>query len=322
MFGVAKGSGILAIALFSSLAQAQVDSAEFYEGDVGPPSNRNSVYVPGLSTGNVTYSGSGCPLGSARAVLSPDQRALSVLFDRYSLEVGGESGLRRSSVDCSIRVPFYVPAGYRARIVKIDYRGYTSVPPGARATFTAGLRFLDQSGRDLSNINRVARGKVFLGPKMQEFQLSSAVSGPQTSPCGQSFLLQADSHVLLQTNNFSEQVVTTVDSVDAAVPVEYALYWENCNNGGGRPPPRPGPPPGPRPPPTPQPPPSRPPPTPQCGPDTHLENGQCVANVRACVIRDRDSDEEVAGVQYWRTNEDGEMAWSKCQRPRRENDGD
>ena len=49
----------------------------------------------GIRLGNPEYGGSGCPGGSASVALSPDQSAISILFDQYVVEAGGAKAFDR-----------------------------------------------------------------------------------------------------------------------------------------------------------------------------------------------------------------------------------
>ena len=78
--------------------------------------------------GSPAYGGSGCPRGSAAVALSPDAKSLSILFDNFIVEAGGDSGRRTARKTCNVAIPVHVPQGYSVSILKIDYRGFNSIP--------------------------------------------------------------------------------------------------------------------------------------------------------------------------------------------------
>lgn len=218
---------------FSSTANAQDDTGQFVNGNAGAPPNSDSENVPGAVMQTPSYAGTGCPQGSASAVLSPDGKTLSVLFDSYVAEAGNHMAMARDSKGCQINIPFIVPPGYAVQVVKMDYRGFTSLPAGSRSTFGAGFRFLEVNGR-ATNAPRILRASVMQGPKTENFTLSSVIQGRPFSPCGENFILAAESTVNVQSNRSGEQTITTVDSVDAVqTPVVYSLRWKRCQAGGG-----------------------------------------------------------------------------------------
>lgn len=234
ILSTALGLGILGAA---SSAVAQEDSGQFISGDAGNAPNQDSENVPGLAMQMPTYAGTGCPQGSASAVMSPDGKTLSVLFDQYVAEAGNHIGNSRDAKGCQINIPFIVPPGYAVQVVKMDYRGFTSLPAGSRSTFGAGFRYLEVNGRE-TNAPRTLRASVMVGPKTDNFILTSVIRGPASSPCGQNFTLAAESTLNVQSNRAGEQTVSTVDSVDAAqTPVVYSLRWQRCQSSGtiGRP---------------------------------------------------------------------------------------
>src|SRR4051812_29902908 len=113
--------------------------------------------VPGgITLGQPITGGSGCPAGSAAAVLSPDGKNLSILFDQYQALAGGTSGLQFDRKACSVAIPVHVPQGYSVSILKIDYRGFNAIPSGGSSTFGVEYFFAGTHGPGFS--------KQFYGP--------------------------------------------------------------------------------------------------------------------------------------------------------------
>ena len=214
----------------SAWAQSD-DSGDFTDGDEGAAPNTDSDPVPGLSMSTPTYGGTGCPQGTASTVLSPDGKTLTVIFDAYIAQAN--SSLPRDQKGCQINIPFQVPAGYQVQVVKMDYRGFTNLPQGARSTFGAGFRYLEVNGQATNN-PRVLRARVLQGPRQQEFKLTSILRGARFSPCGSNFILAAESMLNVASNRRGEEAFATVDSLDAvALPVVYSLRWKRCSVGPG-----------------------------------------------------------------------------------------
>lgn len=187
--------------------------------------------VPGLVMHAPSYGGTGCPNGSASATLSPDAKTLSVLFDSYVVEVGKQKGLTKDRKGCQINIPFSVPRGYAVQVVKMDYRGFMSIPKGAKATFGAGYRFVEIAGERLRS-EPVIREKSVKGPREENFIFSSTLQGSTFSPCGEDFVLAADSTLVVQANSDGEQALSTIDSLEVSEqPVVYSLRWRRCEKG-------------------------------------------------------------------------------------------
>lgn len=75
--------------------------------------------------GNPTYSGSGCPKNSVGFL--PTEDAFSLLFSKYTAEKGPNVSAAQAFKYCYLKIPVTVPAGYRAEITTVDYRGFTSL---------------------------------------------------------------------------------------------------------------------------------------------------------------------------------------------------
>lgn len=77
--------------------------------------------------------GSGCPLGTVAANISPDNRALTLLFDSYILDTS-ETESTLIQKNCVIDMSLKAPAGWRYALFSIDYRGFADLESGVTAT--------------------------------------------------------------------------------------------------------------------------------------------------------------------------------------------
>ncbi len=220
-------------------AQAQnraVDQGRFQKGNMGRPPNQDSVRVPNLNMHKPTYGGSACAQGTVSSVISPDGREVSVLFDAFTVRAGGAAGPRAAVGSCRVNIPFQVPAGYSVQIVKVDYRGFNALPAGATAkvSTTFGFGRWRHGARDPRA--HLARWSEFVGPLSEDFMLSSMIRGPTFSPCGQPFILTAESTIHVTSNAQNQDSFTQIDSLDASsTPLKLALRWQKCqpDPGGG-----------------------------------------------------------------------------------------
>lgn len=177
----------------------------------------------GLRLGQPAYGGTGCPGGTASVTLSPDETALSILFDAYLAEAGGVTGKSVDRKSCNISVPVQVPNGYSVAIFQVDYRGFNLIPAAGAYTrmdteyFWAGARG-----------PRFAR--VYSGPMTDNFTLSDGLVAQTMvwTPCGASVNLRVNSSVMAQTNRRQDQTMITVDSADLSSGLVYHLQWRRC----------------------------------------------------------------------------------------------
>lgn len=174
-----------------------------------------------IQLGTPAYGGTGCPAGSASVALSPDRQAITMLFDQYVVEAGGSKALDRKN--CNIAVPVKVPAGYSVAVFAIDYRGFASLPSGARAQLNVDY-FLAGEGRG------VRTTKSFRGPYSSDYLTTDRLGLESVvwTGCGASTILRANTSILAQTNNRREQALATVDSADIQAGLVYHLQWKRC----------------------------------------------------------------------------------------------
>jgi hypothetical protein len=177
-----------------------------------------------ISLGEPGYGGSGCPQGSASTILSPDGKALSILFDEFMVEAGGDTRKRVARKTCNIAIPVHVPQGFSVSIIDVDYRGYNSLPRGAQATFTAEYFFAGQRGPRYR--------KNFRGFTDDEFLISNklGVHALVWSKCGADVNLRVNTGMMVRTNRYKDEALSMVDSADFAAGIVYQLQWKKCNS--------------------------------------------------------------------------------------------
>ncbi|MCM2278096.1 MAG: DUF4360 domain-containing protein [Oligoflexia bacterium] len=199
---------ILGILLTVSLAQAHAEEA------------------PRVQLGEPAVRGNGCLPGTARAALSPDGGALSVIFDRYIAESGGTAAARDNRKHCSLAIPMTVPAGYSVAVMRVDYRGFNSLPEGGasmfRAKFGIRTRRAFRASRDLA--------QQFAGPLDSDFLISHSAEGQIWSECGGPIEMHLNTFLDVKTNFRKDQALITVDSADITAErgMTYILEWRRC----------------------------------------------------------------------------------------------
>lgn len=177
----------------------------------------------GLKLGQPAYGGTGCPAGSASVTLSPDETALSILFDSYLAEAGSTTGRTVDRKSCNVSIPVQVPQGYSVAVFQVDYRGFNLIPAAGAYTrmdteyFWAGSRG-----------PRFAR--VYSGPTADNYTLSDGLVAQTMvwTPCGASVNLRVNSSIMAQTNRAQQQTMITVDSADLTSGLVYHLQWRRC----------------------------------------------------------------------------------------------
>jgi len=167
------------------------------------------------------YGGTGCPAGSASVALSPDRKAISILFDQYVVEAGGAKSFDRKG--CDIAIPVHVPQGYSIAVFAIDYRGFTGLPAGGRAQLNVNY-FIAGDSRG------VRTAKTFFGPATSDYIKTDNLGMESVvwTPCGKDTILRANTTMLVNSNRSREQAMATVDSADMAAGLIYHIQWRQC----------------------------------------------------------------------------------------------
>jgi len=181
----------------------------------------NMALADDIGLGEPEYGGTGCPANSASVTLSPDSKAISILFDQYVVEAGGAKSFDRKN--CNIAIPVHVPQGYSVAVMAIDYRGFVGLPAGARASLTVDY-FLAGQGRGVRSV------KPFSGATTQSYLTTDrlALESMVWSRCGADTILRANTQMLVMSNQRREQAMATVDSADIEAGLVYHIAWKQC----------------------------------------------------------------------------------------------
>lgn len=179
------------------------------------------AHADDISLGIPGYGGSGCPSNSVSATLSPDQKALSLLFDEYIVQAGGETGKTLDRKTCNVAIPVHVPQGRSVSVLAVDYRGFNQLPKGARSQFSVEYFFAGARGPSFA--------KTFTGPKEEDYLISNdIVADAMTwSPCGEDVILRTNSSIRVSTVR-AQEAMATVDTQDVKAAIVYQLQWRSC----------------------------------------------------------------------------------------------
>ncbi len=181
------------------------------------------LLLPGVKLGEPSYGGTGCPAGSASVSLSPDQDEISILFDNFVAEAGGDT---RRTVDrkaCELSVPLEIPQGYSATVIQTDFRGFNLVSRGGMNRLNTEYFWAGARGPSYSNMYR--------GPQNEDYFATNGVvaSGVVWTPCGMSTNLRIRATIMTQTNRSLDQSMMTVDSADISSGLIYHIQWKRCS---------------------------------------------------------------------------------------------
>jgi hypothetical protein len=179
------------------------------------------AHADDISLGEPGYGGTGCPGGSVSATLSPDSKSLSLLFDSYQVEAGGETNKSFDRKSCNVAIPVHVPQGLSISVLAIDYRGYNNVPTGGSTDFNVEYFFAGSKGPTFK--------KTFKGPLDEDYTIHNQLTAQSIvwSACGADVNLRTNSSIRVSTKA-NKQALATVDSEDVSAAIVYALQWKQC----------------------------------------------------------------------------------------------
>lgn len=168
---------------------------------------------------NVGYAGNGCPAGSASVVLAADKKSVSVMFDQYIAEAGGRGQRTFDRKKCDIAFGLKVPSGVSVSLIDADYRGFTDLPRGAKATFTRDYFFAGRTGPSLT--------KTWNGARSQDYLIRDrlGVFANVWSACGADVILRSKTAATVRTQR-GREALNMVDSVDLKTRTLYRYNFQ------------------------------------------------------------------------------------------------
>ena len=184
------------------------------------------VTIPPTVNGqaNPSYGGTGCPSGTARAVVSPDRTAFTMIFDKYVAATDATKSMDRKN--CQILVNFDFPQGWSYSLVRLDYRGFFDLGPSSSGYQQSLYYFqgLAQQARLQTN---------FTGPKSGDYTISDTLglNAVVWSPCGARRGLNINSSLFAKAmpGVANSHAYITNDSLDGNVKTTYLFQWKKCS---------------------------------------------------------------------------------------------
>lgn len=222
---------VLFLVYSTAIIQAydEVDESDFENGTSEYADNRDSE-SPAVNINRVSIQGNGCRPGEASAIVSPDGKAVSVLFDNFSIQGSDPEVRRRTLKNCRTSISINVPDNYQAAIIKSDYRGYNYLPKGSRAKLVSIYHFTSEGREQSRKIYK--RKKIFHGPIDSNFYLTSNTNMRRKwSRCGKDFTLDIDTRLVVKApRDLQDELFSGIDSLDinSNQHVKYHLTWKRC----------------------------------------------------------------------------------------------
>ncbi|MES3037766.1 MAG: DUF4360 domain-containing protein [Bdellovibrionota bacterium] len=249
----------------------------------------SKAFAEQVVLGQAQMAGTGCPAGTAVAVLSPSNDTISILFSAFQITKEATEVTMNKVASCRIIIPVTVPAGYALLGYQLDYRGYLHLEDPKGSFIFRSMPLVNP------RIPVVPKDQFITGVYDGPLEISHYLDSYRCNNCGGQFNLQVELTLGVYgegriLNPLQGTAIATIDSADGFIPtpggngVKFRFGLTPCaqNPGSVNPPPRPPPqtwpPQNPWPRPN-QPPPNpwvQPPPRPNFPPPVPVKNpGQC-----------------------------------------------
>jgi len=172
----------------------------------------SALAAPKVRIEGVGYGGTGCPGGSASAIVSPDGQKLSILFDKYTAFANSTRERRKT---CNLTIPIKVPSGYQVSLFDADYRGY--VAPRTTGRLRAEYFFAGERGPVFS---RNIRGE-------KDYTVRDKLMTSSWSRCGDSLNMRINSSMTASGRGMA--AVDTLDVARRRGGFIYHIKYRGCN---------------------------------------------------------------------------------------------
>ena len=169
--------------------------------------------------------GSGCPLGTADVIVSPDNKAFTVTYSEFTAQTGAGTRPTDFRKNCQLALNIDVPQGYTYAIAGADYRGFAHLERGATGTQSANYYF--QGERQSTRIQHNFRGPVEANWQRTD---SVGISSLSFLPCGEQRYLNVNTELRVNRGWSSRNSTSflTMDSTDGRLDTVYRLAWKKC----------------------------------------------------------------------------------------------
>lgn len=217
----------LAAALIISSATATAVAAEVPAGPEALGAAPLAAAPPGAVTVDVvSVMGSGCPAGTAKVNVAPDNTAFTVTYTDYTAAAGAGTGATDFRKNCQLGLRVNVPSGFTYAIAEADYRGYAYLERGATGLQRASYYFQGQSAT-------ATVSHLFSGYMDADWQTTDEVDVASLvfKPCGAEVNLNVNTSLRVSagTSSPSSTSVMTMDSTDGSLSTIYHLAWRACS---------------------------------------------------------------------------------------------
>ncbi|MDZ4660552.1 MAG: DUF4360 domain-containing protein [Pseudomonadota bacterium] len=210
--------------------------------------NPNEIYVK-----NISANGSGCPAGTARSVLSPDGKTMSLLFDDYISQIDTSQQILDQK-KCLVTIEMNIPAGWSYSLVSADYRGFAELDAHTMGTQEIVYMFgpvIEERPVPLRNFSVVGprnlkptrvrtatfSSRIVKGPFSGDYSFTNMVTVGEMpwSSCDSRLNRDLNIHTSLMTRSLTRvptrekgMALIALDTIDATIAQRFDIAWKQC----------------------------------------------------------------------------------------------
>lgn len=173
--------------------------------------------APNITIDVATFNGSGCPVGTAVAAISPDGEAITLIYSDYLVQLSGPV-----QENCTLALQINIPQGLSVSLIGSDYYGFKRMSSGTTGSLWTSYRFQGDSGQ----VNRTFSLNGATGSQGASWDRHETTAAITWSPCGEDRLLIANSRLTIAGTGSSSYI--TMDSTDVEFSTIFNLRWRSC----------------------------------------------------------------------------------------------
>lgn len=177
----------------------------------------------------VTYSGSGCPQGSVQTVISPEVNQFSILYDNFTMDVGGQTNETTDTKSCEVQIRMKLPFGTALNVESADFRGFISLDGGVIAHHQVQHQVGSNKLATFGFGNQIFQGPVqknyLIQSQKPDFKLPKAL---RCLPLKKEVTLSVRTRIKMTGGEGARLGLMTVDSADGRIEQRYVLSLTRC----------------------------------------------------------------------------------------------
>lgn len=178
-----------------------------------------------ITIGGVIAGGTGCPQSTVSSLLSPDGRAVTLIFDAFTVEAGPNVPFGEGRKFCNIALDLRIPGGWQYSIFKVDYLGFAKLQALTKGFLRSTYRIAGSSGRtSQATFTTELRGS-YDGP----YEVNDDIDVESTvwSPCGINRALNIRTDLSVQAAS-GRRALLTVDMIEGEFKQIYRMQFRRC----------------------------------------------------------------------------------------------